>query len=84
LADNVERITGTRPFVWTKGRAYDGWTWYIKFRSSVKAVIQGSEGKLTSGSGLVGIEVVKPIPDSDNLLFEPIPNELLFTYSNTP
>jgi hypothetical protein len=40
-----------------------------------------SANTLLSGNGDVTIVIDKALPDSDNLLFEPIPNELLYTYS---
>ena len=85
MADNIQRITGERPFIWTQGRAQDGWTWRIKLRKYVEGLtITGDGTTLVSGNGDVTLTVANTIADNDNLLFEPIPNELLFTYSNAP
>lgn len=32
LTDNIERITGIRPLIWTEGKAMDGWIWRIQLR----------------------------------------------------
>lgn len=61
MADNVERLTGVRPFVWTNGRSQDGWTWYIALRSTVTGLTDFtvSSSTLKSGNGDVTIGLTK-------------------------
>jgi hypothetical protein len=35
IADNIYRITGIQPIVWTIGRPIDGWSWIIKFMDKI-------------------------------------------------
>ena len=39
---------------------------------------------MTSGNNGASVSVDNTIPENDNLLFEPIPSELLYTYSQKP
>lgn len=83
LADNVEKFTGSRPMVWSAGNPKDGKKWYIKMMQDFTGTFTATADHLVSGNGAVTATITKSA-DSNNLLFEPIPNELLFTYGTKP
>ena len=47
-------------------------------------MIPDEEDPLTGGTGSLAFENTTPIPFSKNLLFEPIPFEMLNTYETKP
>ncbi|CAD8161606.1 unnamed protein product [Paramecium octaurelia] len=86
IANNIQKLTGQASFVWTVGQPQDGQKWFIVFRSYFEGLddLKVTNNMLVSGNGDVSITLTKVQPDSNNMLFEPIPNELLFTYSQHP
>lgn len=55
LTDNIERITGIRPLLWTEGKAMDGWIWRIQLRGIQSLNIIILSNNLLSGNGPVDL-----------------------------
>lgn len=86
IIENVRRITGSRPLVWTEGRGADGQKWRIKLRGSVLTLnnFKILSNNLVSGSGSPDIQIETTVAASNNLLFEPIPHELVYNFATVP
>jgi hypothetical protein len=71
--------------VWIEGRASDGMKIRIYLRGLNEIVnFKVASNSLVSGGGAVTVTIDKTIEKSNDQLYQPIPSELLFTYSTTP
>ncbi|CAD8206675.1 unnamed protein product [Paramecium pentaurelia] len=85
LADAIQTTTGYRPLVWTEGTPLDGYTWKVQMKGVQELTnFRVVTNNLISGNGEVKVTITTLSQASSNILYEPIPNELLFTYSKTP
>ncbi|KAM3144741.1 hypothetical protein pb186bvf_003050 [Paramecium bursaria] len=84
IASNFNNIYGTTPLFWSDGNPLTGYNIRLYTRGiDTITNFRVTQNNLKAGSD-VTVSIQNTIPQSNNILFEPIPSEVLFRYSSVP